>query len=173
MRSQIRQKEWTPSSYPKRMVQQREIYQWGWGSFEVRLGRRAHPGPGTQVDSMVADGQLEVCDGAYRIFVMKKSQRPRPSLRDRTAHPPAVSNIPFLHCGGPGVYDFGPGIYGFKSFVRPDGALYVTENKFISLDNVTPLSLPWRMSALASISTNAAIARLSVENTTLWSNTLC
>ena len=62
------------------MVQQREIYQWGWGSFEVRLGRRAHPGPGTQVDSIVADGQLEVCDGAYGIFVMKEKFK-GPALR--------------------------------------------------------------------------------------------
>jgi hypothetical protein len=46
-------------------------------------GRRAHLGPGTQVDSIVADGQLGVCDGAHGVFVMKKSQRPRPSLRDR------------------------------------------------------------------------------------------
>jgi hypothetical protein len=60
------------------MVQQREIYQWGWGSFEVRLGRRAHPVPGTQVDSIVADGQLEVCDGAYRIFVMKEKSKAPP-----------------------------------------------------------------------------------------------
>ena len=66
------------SKYPQRMVQQREIYQWGWGSFEVRLGRRAHPGPGTQVDSIVADGQLEVCDGAYRIFVMKEKSKVPP-----------------------------------------------------------------------------------------------
>src|SRR5260370_9489532 len=53
----------------------------------VRLWRRADFDPGTQVDSIVADGQLEVCDGAYRIFVMKKNQMPRPSLRDRTAQP--------------------------------------------------------------------------------------
>jgi hypothetical protein len=38
--------------------------------------------------SIVADGRLEVCDGAHWAFVMKKSQRPRPSLRDRTGHPP-------------------------------------------------------------------------------------
>jgi hypothetical protein len=41
--------------------------------------------------SIVADGRLEVCDGAHWAFVMKKSQRPRPSLRDRTGHPPKRS----------------------------------------------------------------------------------
>ena len=37
--------------------------------------------------SIVSDGRLGVCDGAHWAFVMKKSQRPRPSLRDRTGHP--------------------------------------------------------------------------------------
>ena len=40
--------------------------------------RGAHPGPGTQVGSIVADGQLEVCDGAYRIFVMKEKSKAPP-----------------------------------------------------------------------------------------------
>src|SRR5260370_3016887 len=43
---------------------------------EVRLWRRADFDPGTQVDSIVADGRLEVCDGAHRIFVMKKVKGP-------------------------------------------------------------------------------------------------
>ena len=38
--------------------------------------------------SIVADERLDVCDGAHWAFVMKKRQRPRPSLRDRTGHPP-------------------------------------------------------------------------------------
>jgi hypothetical protein len=45
-------------------------------------GRRAHPSPGTQVDSIVADGRLEVCDGAHGVFVMnKKSKAGCPTLR--------------------------------------------------------------------------------------------
>jgi hypothetical protein len=40
--------------------------------------------------SIVADGRLDVCDGAHWAFVMKKSQRPPPSLRDRTCHPPGA-----------------------------------------------------------------------------------
>ncbi len=35
-----------------------------------------------QVDSIVADGRLDVCDGAHWAFVMKKSQTPRLSDRD-------------------------------------------------------------------------------------------
>jgi hypothetical protein len=41
--------------------------------------------------SIVADERLDVCDGAHWAFVMKKSQRPRPSPRDRTGHPPAIT----------------------------------------------------------------------------------
>jgi hypothetical protein len=86
------------------MVQQKEICKWSWGSFEVRLGRRTLPGPGTRVDSIVANGHLEVCDGAYRIFVKKKSQRPAPSLRDRTGHSPSSNKTPRLtRRGSPGL----------------------------------------------------------------------
>src|ERR1019366_1792930 len=49
--------------------------------------RRAHPGPGTQVGSIVADGQLEVCDGAYRIFVMKEKSK-APPFASRWDGPP-------------------------------------------------------------------------------------
>ena len=45
------------------------------------------PRPCYRSISIVAAGRLEVCDGAHWAFVMKKSQRPRPSLRDRTGQP--------------------------------------------------------------------------------------
>jgi hypothetical protein len=42
------------------------------GSFEGRVGRRAHLGPGIQVNPIVADGWLDVCEGGHSCFVMKK-----------------------------------------------------------------------------------------------------
>jgi hypothetical protein len=48
--------------------------------------------------SIVGDERFGVCDGAHGAFVMKKSQRPRPSLRDRTGHPPK----PKIAVWGPG-----------------------------------------------------------------------
>ena len=36
------------------------------------LGRRAHLGPGLQVDPIVADGRFEVCAGCHMCFVMTK-----------------------------------------------------------------------------------------------------
>jgi hypothetical protein len=41
--------------------------------------------------AIVADGRLEVCDDAHRIFVMERGQRPRPSLRDGAGHTPVGS----------------------------------------------------------------------------------
>ena len=40
---------------------------------------------------IVADGRFDVCDDAHWAFVMKEDQRPRPSLRDRTGHPPQIN----------------------------------------------------------------------------------
>src|SRR5271166_5985599 len=60
---------------------------WGWDSSEERLGDGHTSGLPHRSISIVDDGRLEVCDGAHWAFVMKKSQRPRPSLRDRTGHP--------------------------------------------------------------------------------------
>jgi hypothetical protein len=63
-------------------------------------GRRAHPGPGTQVDSIVADGQLEVCDGAHRIIVMKKGRRQQPGWLDekgrRCRRPSRLRSKPWI-----------------------------------------------------------------------------
>ena len=36
--------------------------------------KRTYFGPGIQVDPIVADGELNVCDGAHRAFVMKDSR---------------------------------------------------------------------------------------------------
>jgi len=49
--------------------------QWGWGGFEGRTGD-GHTSDLLQVDSIVADGRLDVCDGSYIAFVMKKVNGP-------------------------------------------------------------------------------------------------
>ena len=45
----------------------------GRGSFEERPGD-GHTSGVLQVDSIVADGRLDVCDGAHCAFVMKKAK---------------------------------------------------------------------------------------------------
>jgi len=55
----------------------------GWGSFEERPGDGRTSGV-LQVDSIVADGRLDVCDGSYIAFVMKTGRGQIAGVRERS-----------------------------------------------------------------------------------------